>query len=147
MPEVRRMRGTIHDRVTQLSRGSSIENEDTEFNEKNDDGNTRDDESNGVKCLYQDECWLQNNFTYDPKPMEFLGRKGTTGDHYHAPTILFLFLLFWPTSLLEKIDNETNCYATHCVTALGNMRRGINWMNLCVTELKAFLAIHMYSHV
>jgi hypothetical protein len=29
MPQLRRMGGTIHDRVTQLSRGSSTENEDT----------------------------------------------------------------------------------------------------------------------
>jgi hypothetical protein len=114
------------------------------LNEENDVGNTRNDESNGVKHLYRDECWSQNNFTYDSMPMEFLGRNGTIDDHYHAPTILFLFHLFWPTSLLEKIVNETSRYATHCMDALGNTRGGMNWMNLSIVELKAFLAVHMY---
>jgi hypothetical protein len=101
-------------------------------------------ENNGVKHAYRDETWSQDFFTYDPKPKQFLGRRGTSKFFDHIPTILQLFELFWPFNMLRKIVFETNRYATHSLDALGNTMGGAKWVSTSVAELKAFLAIHMY---
>jgi hypothetical protein len=63
-------------------------------------------------------------FTYDPKPREFLGRRGTEKFFAHMPIILQLFELFWPFNLLHKIVIETNQYATEPLDAHSNTRGG-----------------------
>ena len=85
---------------------------------------------------FQDSTWSQEFFMYDPKPREF------TGSHYS--TILQLFDLFWPHTLLHKIVKETNHYTIQLLDVQGNSMGGPKWMNLTIARLKAFLAIHMY---
>jgi hypothetical protein len=61
--------------------------------------------------------------------MEFRGRQGTSRFFDHIPTILQLFDLFWPSTLLRKIVIESNRYATHPLDALGNTIGGRKWVN------------------
>jgi hypothetical protein len=42
----------------------------------------------GVKHVYRNETWSQNSFTYDPKPKDFIGRRGTTQFFHQLPIIL-----------------------------------------------------------
>jgi hypothetical protein len=60
------------------------------------------------------------------------------------PTILQLFDLFWPRTLLCKIVTETNRYATQPLDTQRNTMGGRIRVNLTIVGLKAFLAIHMY---
>jgi hypothetical protein len=97
-----------------------------------------------VRHDFQDNTWSQDSFTYDPKPREFNGSQGPRSFFAGIPTILQLFELFWPRTLLHKIVQETNCYATRPLDARGNTMGGPKWVNLTIAGLKAFLAIHMY---
>jgi hypothetical protein len=92
--------------------------------DEDEDGDSGLGDVSGVQHAYGDETWSTNFFTYDPKPKEFLGRMDTTKFFAHIPSILTLFELFWPFTLMRKIVIETNCYATHVVDALGNTRGG-----------------------
>jgi hypothetical protein len=112
--------------------------------EDGDDANIMNVGNEALKHAYKDETWSQRSFTYDPKPQEFLDRRGTKKFFVHMPTILQLFELFWPFNLLCKIIIETNHYATEPLDAHGSTRGGPKWETLTVPRLKAFLAIHMY---
>jgi hypothetical protein len=122
----------------ELSELSQSESED------GDDANIMNVGNEALKHAYRDETWSQRSFTYDPKPREFLGRRGSQKFFAHMPTILTLFELFWPFNLLRKIVIETNRYATESLDAHGSTRGGPKWETLTVPGLKAFLAIHMY---
>jgi hypothetical protein len=78
----------------------------------------------GIRHAYRDETWSQKSFTYYPKPQEFLGRKGTMQFFYNLPSILQLFELFWPYTLLRRIVTETNHYATEYLDVSGNIQGG-----------------------
>jgi hypothetical protein len=71
----------------------------------------------GVRHDFQDNTWSQDSFTYDPKPREFNGSQGPHSFFAGIPTILQLFELFWPCTLLHKIVQETNRYATRPLDA------------------------------
>jgi hypothetical protein len=138
-----RRRMTIVQRAaTQLNAGS--EEEFSKYESDEDDGNTGNPILNDVRHEYRDETWTQEFFTYDPKPREFIGSRGPSAFFSQIPTILYLFHLFWPHTLLRKIVTETNRYATHPMDAQGNCMGGPKWKNLTIARLKAFLAIHMY---
>jgi hypothetical protein len=67
---------------------------------------------------------------YDPKPKDFIGRRGTVQFFNQLPTMLQLFELFWPFTTLRRIVEETNCYATVVIDAFGNTwGRGVNGRN------------------
>jgi hypothetical protein len=144
---VGRRRVRVPPQITQLI--EEIDGEISEYELEDEEDDTMGDVgSNGVKHAYQDETWSQQFFTYDPKPQEFLGKRGTSRFFDHIPNILQLFDLFWPFSLLCKIVYETNRYATHPLDVHGNTMGGggggWKWVNTTIAELKAFLAIHMY---
>jgi hypothetical protein len=61
-----------------------------------------------VRDEFQDHTWSQEFFTYDPKPWEFTSSWGPTTFFAGIPTLLQLFDLFWPQTLLRKIVVETN---------------------------------------
>jgi hypothetical protein len=83
-----------------------------------------DVDSNGFRHKYRDETWSQKCFTYDPKPQEFLGRRETMQFFHHLPSILQLFELFWPYTLMQKIVMETNRYATERLDVMENTQGG-----------------------
>jgi hypothetical protein len=65
-----------------------------------------------IRWRYRNETWSHSNFTYDPKPIPFRGRRGPI-KHYHSlPTFMHLFDLFWSYQTLRSIVKETNRYAT-----------------------------------
>jgi hypothetical protein len=108
--QTRRRKVKSQSQFPELSAASS--NDISEFeSEEEDDGITRIEGTEALKHAYRDETWSQKCFTYDPKPREFLGRKGTQKFFECMPTILQLFELFWPFNLLCKIVMETNRYA------------------------------------
>jgi hypothetical protein len=91
---LRRMRDIMYFKIIQLSGGLNTENVGSKTNEEDDDANTKNDEFNGAKHLCQAKYWSRDCFICDPKPMEFLGRKGSIGSYHHTPIILLLFQLF-----------------------------------------------------
>jgi hypothetical protein len=139
----RERRIIVHNDVATLNGASNSNASDYESQEQ-EDANTVVEDFNGMRHLYRDETWLQKHFTYSPKPMDFIGRRGTTQYFHHVPSPLHLFQLFWTDVMLNKIIDETNRYATQPLDALGNTMGGKNWVNLTVPKLKAFLATHMY---
>jgi hypothetical protein len=66
---------------------------------------------NGVKFMYWDSIWNQENFTYEPKCMEFWGDSIPNIFWYRFSTILSLFELFWLYSLCRRIVHKMNWYA------------------------------------
>jgi hypothetical protein len=110
--------------ATQLSAG--LEEKFSEYESDEDDGNTGNPISNDVRHEYRDETWTQEFFMYDPKPREFIGSRDPSVFFSQIPTILHLFHLFWPFTLLRKIVMETNSYATHSLDAQGNYMGGPN---------------------
>jgi hypothetical protein len=100
--------------------------------------NTGDPIMTRVKDEFHDSTWSQHFFTYDPKPREFSGSHGPRSFFAGIPSLLQLFDLFWPYSLLRKIVQETNRYATHPLDVLGNCMGGPKWVNLTIAGLKAF---------
>jgi hypothetical protein len=125
----RRRRDTAKDQIIQLSNGSVSETSMC-YSEDNDDIDTTNIDLNGMRYVYRDETRSKNFFTYDPKPMEFRGRRGTTRFFEHIPTTLQLFELFWPRTLLQKIVIETNHYATHPLNVFSNTMGGRKWVNI-----------------
>jgi hypothetical protein len=109
--------------VAKLSEGSKSEISEYEMEEE-DATNVGDSMTEGVKHAYRDETWSQSFFTYEPKPSDFVGRRSTTQFFHNLPTILQLFDLFWPSTVLRKIVIETNHYATMVADALGNTQGG-----------------------
>jgi hypothetical protein len=142
-PVRKRRRIRVPRQVAQLSDGSESDISDYEIKE-DEDVNVEDSGRDGMKHRYREETWSQGFLTNDPKPMDFLGRRSTSQFFRLVPTILQLFDLFWPFTILRKIVIETNRYATMVMDALGNTRGGPKWESLTVSGLKAFLAIHMY---
>ena len=97
-----------------MSDGSTSEiseYEDVEGDEERDEG-LGNEYGNGIRFLYRDEAWIQKFCTFDPPPIEFLGRKGNTNSYEYFPTLLALWNLFWPQTILQNILRETNRYAT-----------------------------------
>ena len=82
VPTIQPRRTKMPPQVTQISGQSS--GEFLEY-ETDDEGSGK---SNGVKHTYRDETWTKDFFTYDPKPKEFLGRRGTSQFFELLPTIL-----------------------------------------------------------
>jgi hypothetical protein len=119
----RRRRARVDSRIPELS-GDSVSDISEYETDEDEDGNSGLGDVSGVQHAYGDETWSTKFFTYDPKPKEFLGRMGTTKFFAHIPSILTLFELFWPFTLMHKIVIETNRYATHVLDALGNTRGG-----------------------
>jgi hypothetical protein len=88
------------------------------------------------------------NFSRMTQSQENSLGQGVQVHFFHKnPTILHLFHLFWPHTLLCKIVTETNHYATHPMDAQGNCMEGSKWKNLTIAWLKAFLTIHMYMEM
>jgi hypothetical protein len=63
-----------------------------------------------VKFMYRDSTWNHDNFTYEPKRMEFRGDSSPNIFWYCFPTFLQLFELFWLHSLCRRIVHEINWY-------------------------------------
>ena len=122
----KRRRIRIQGHMTQLSIGSASDISEGETNEEG-NGNTGDVGSELVKHAYKDETWIQNSFTYDPKPQQIIGKMDTAQFFEHIPIILQLFELFWPFNLLRKIVNETNRY--HVESLCLRKTRG-SWLQL-----------------
>jgi hypothetical protein len=139
----RKKKARIERQVTQLNVGSTSEISENETKEEN-NGNIVNVGSKALKHAYRDETWSHKSFTYDPKPREFIGRRGTMQFFERLPTILQLFEFFWPFNLLQKIVTETNRYAIEPLDVHGNTRGGPKWVNFTIPELRAFLAIYMY---
>jgi hypothetical protein len=131
-----RRRIRVQSQVAQLSEGSESEISEYEI-EDDENAILGDAMTNGVKHVYRDETWSQRFFTYDPKPRDFIGRRGTSQFFHNLPTILQLFELFWPFTTLRKIVEETNRYATMVLDRFGNTWGGHTWENLTVAGLKA----------
>jgi hypothetical protein len=66
---------------------------------------------NGVRFMYRDNIWNQDNFSYEPKCMEFRGDSIPNVFWYRFFTFLQLFELFWLHSLCRRIVHEVNQYA------------------------------------
>ena len=79
---------------------------------------------NGIKFLYRDDTWTQNSCTYDPPMLEFVGRRRNTRFFENFPTILTMWNLFWPQTVLQDIVGETNRYAIAILDAMGNTMGG-----------------------
>ena len=62
-------------------------------------------------------------------------------------TILTLWNLFWPNTLLQQIMKETNCYATQVLDIIESTMGGPNWIPLTIPNLKAILAITKYMYM
>jgi hypothetical protein len=122
-PAQRGRTSRVEGNFPELSAGSRSDLSDYD-SEGADDTNTMNVGSEALKHAYRDETWSQRSFTYDPKPREFLGRRGTQKFFAHMPTLLQLFELFWPFNLLRKIFIETNRYATEPLNAQGSTRGG-----------------------
>jgi hypothetical protein len=73
--------------VVELSEGSESEISKYEIEEE-EDVIMGDPLTDGVKHVYRDETWFQRSFTYNPKPRDFIGRRGTTQFFQHLPTML-----------------------------------------------------------
>jgi hypothetical protein len=140
--EPRKKRVRLPTAVTQLSTGlgSSIAEYETDLEDDADNENVNCD---GIKHMFRDETWSQNNFTYDPPRMAFSGRQGTTRTFHRMPTMLALWELFWPYNILRKIVEETNRYARH-VKSDGSTEGGPKWKDITVACLKAFIVVHIY---
>jgi hypothetical protein len=95
----RRRTSRIQGNFPELSTGSRSDLSDYDSKDP-DDANTMNVGSDALKHAYRDEIWSQRSFTYDTKPWEFLGRRGTQKFFAHMPTLLQLFELFWPFNLL-----------------------------------------------
>ena len=76
-PVKKKRRIRVLKQVAQLSEGSESEISEYEM-EEDEDVNIKDSGKDGVKHKYREETWSQSFFTYDPKPMDFLGRTGTS---------------------------------------------------------------------
>jgi hypothetical protein len=139
----RRRRGRVQTNIPMMQSGSesSIHEFESE-EEEGSDGNGHVD-VNSVKYQYRNDTWGKENFTYNPKPMEFRGWEGGTQEWARFPTFMQLFALFWPNQRLKKIVVETNRYATE-VHGGGHTEGGAKWYNLTVPELKAFIALSFY---
>ena len=120
LPRQRRMR--VLPQVTQLN--DCLGSEFSETNDQEVDEGLQEGVPNtnmyGIKVLYRDETWTQNYCTYNPPMVEFLGRRGNTKFFENFSTILILWNLFWPHTLLQEIVRETNCYATAILDAMGS---------------------------
>jgi hypothetical protein len=103
----RERRVFVHNDVATLS-GALDSNISNYGSQEEEDGNMVVEDFNGVRHLYRDETWSQKHFTYSPKPMDFIGRRGTTQYFHHVPSPLHLFQLFWTDDMLNKIVVETN---------------------------------------
>ena len=104
----------IQRQVPKLSEG--LESKISEYEiEDEEDVNMEDPLADGVRHDYRNETRSQQSFTYDPKPRDFIGRRGTTQLFHQLPTMLQLFELFWPFTALCKFFEETDCYATTVV--------------------------------
>jgi hypothetical protein len=66
----------------------------------------------GIKHDYCNETWNQEEFTYDPKPQEFIGVSEPSIMWNQFSTMMQMFHLFWSFHILWNIINETNWYAT-----------------------------------
>jgi hypothetical protein len=71
----------------ELSAASNNDISEFEYEEE-DDAITRNEGTEALKHAYRDETWSQKCFNYDPKPKEFLGRRGTHKFFERMPTIL-----------------------------------------------------------
>jgi hypothetical protein len=138
----RSKRSRVQRGFTELSSGSKDNFSDYESDE--DIASAGDPLLSSVRDEFQDHTWSQEFFIYDPKPRKFTSSRGPTTFFVGIPTLLQLFDLFWPCTLLHKIVVETNRYATHPLDAQGKTMEGPKWKNLIIAELKAFFAIHMY---
>jgi hypothetical protein len=79
--------------VTQLP--VELESEISEYEtDDEDNANNGGGESDVARHAFRDKMWSQEFFTYDPKPMEFIGRRDTSQFFYYVPTMLQLFDLF-----------------------------------------------------
>jgi hypothetical protein len=86
---IRERRVMVHNDVAILSDASDSDTLDYVSGEEEDVHDL-----NGVRHVYRDDTWSQNHFTYSPKPMDFLGRRGTTQNFHRIPSPLHLFQLF-----------------------------------------------------
>jgi hypothetical protein len=138
-----RRRIRVQSQVAQLSEGSESEISEYEM-EGEEEAIVEDSMIGGLRQKYCDGTWSQRFFTYDPKPRDILGRRGTTQFFRLIPTVLQLFDLFWLFTVLRKIVVETNQYANRVVDVLRNTRGGRKWEDLIIAGLKVFIAIRMY---
>jgi hypothetical protein len=146
----RRRRATIPSNMPMLDNAS--DGSIGQYSEEEEEGemvSTGVVDKSSVNWIYRDETWSQDNFKYDPEPIEFTGfggpKKRLGGETGWAlfPTFMQLFKLFWPDNRLKKIVVENNRYA-RVVDAEGKTKGGPTWENITVATLKAFIAIFLY---
>ena len=51
------------------------------------DGRGDDEDVNSIKYLFHDVTWGKANFTYNPKPNEFIGSSKPTKEYRRIPTL------------------------------------------------------------
>jgi hypothetical protein len=96
--------------------------------------NFNDGESEG----YRDETWNQEQFTYDPKPQEFLEVLEPTFMWNQFPIIMQLFHLFWSFNILWDLSMKPIAMLHHMIHASeGIISRGDTWELFTIAEFKA----------
>lgn len=60
----------------------------------NADGRRDDEDVNSIKYRFRDETWGKANFTYNPKPNEFIGSSKPTKEYRRIPTYTHFFSFF-----------------------------------------------------
>jgi hypothetical protein len=101
------------------------------------------EDPNSIKNLYCDCIWNKTNFTYDSTPQDFIGISTITMSWRSFPTMLQLFDLFWTHHILRDTVKETNQYAAN-FDENGNTMGGLDWKDLTIPRLKAFMAAWLY---
>ena len=77
-----------------------------------------------------------------PMPFFGLGREPTF-IYNLLPTFITLFELFWTPVIIDAIVRKTNRYAM-ALDALGRTLGGLDWKDLTIGGLKAFMAMALY---
>ena len=96
-----------------------------------------------MKSLYYDSTWSKKFNTYNPGPQDFVSASGCSIQWPCFPSFIVLFQLFWPWSVLQRIVDETNRYAT-AVNNDGGIFWGCYWEPTTLLELMVFIAIILY---
>ena len=114
------------------------------YSEEEDNENFGDDEDvMSIQNLYHDSTWSQKFNTYNPGPQDFVSSSRCSIQWPYFPSFIVLFQLFWPRSILQRIVDETNRYAT-VVNNDGGTFGGCNWEPITLLELMVFIAIILY---
>ena len=114
-----------------LSKGLDGEKSKFEYDEEGSDDDIPEDDlvqnRIGLEWEFWNETWLNPNIVYDPMPNEFSRHpKGPHFPYNTIPYFMFLFELFWTTTILNGIVEETNEYVRGAGIALESTMGGSN---------------------